>query len=169
MAYAVKHDYPDTISIIAPLFLDKPLEDALVGLPLKIALAWVTCSFSPFDYYTNVVFIIRKARYQGRWFDCNRFAISRCQSAFQGHGYSRTTQKGSKKSYLTCTDCSSSLHHMVNTIIIDLAKGIAPLKNMDNTADPKLACCDKTKRILAAWRAEVEDKIKQIPAFDTFL
>lgn len=50
MAYAVKNDYPDTMSIAAPLILDKPLEDALVRLPLKIALAWVYCSFYQFDH-----------------------------------------------------------------------------------------------------------------------
>ncbi|KAF9464037.1 hypothetical protein BDZ94DRAFT_1308291 [Collybia nuda] len=146
MAYAVRHDYPDIMYAAAPLLLEKPLENVLAEFPPAIAIAWT--------------------RYHATWSTCARSAMLILPKFIKPYSQPKQTQNWDQ--YDGC-NCGQPIDSTVNKIIMVLAEGIAPLKDLSWTEKPDLVCCAQMKPAIVNWRASVDRSIKNIPDLSTFV
>lgn len=110
-------------------------------------------------------------RYHGKWTDCIRSA-----SLHRSHIYEHdlTSLPYNNRGVVhtdseVCNDCSKSPEGAIIQILGELHKGTVSLRYLGRTFNPSFLCCKNMEPGLAAWRSAVEEDIKSIPTFMTFL
>jgi len=158
MAYAARHDYPEIMTIVAPLLLDKPLVETVTKIPHELVIPWI-------NYFM-------------RWTEVSKTAltyhVSKSTKNTSAPNASPASpfyhQTNPQRSGLLCVGCRSSLEQRVINIMSKLGGGPSALRDLDTLFDPDLpSCCGQGKSQFQAWRKSVEVEVETIPKFTSFL
>jgi len=166
LSYATKHGYQRIMDHAAPRTISMDIGDVVASLHSCAVIPWCR-------YYEAFYKVLRTLCQDARWRDVShrRDAVSQTQSAssfgqsgFGSSGFGSSTF-GPRQSVLQ--QCSKKAEISI-IILQQLGNGPKALMTLDQVLNISVQCQDCQDDI-ARYRTQIEDKIKQIPQYSTFL
>ncbi|RDB27116.1 hypothetical protein Hypma_004609 [Hypsizygus marmoreus] len=147
MSYAASNKFYDLMNVAAPLIVVIRIDESLALMTPDLAVAWI--------------------RYYERWNEVSR-------SAFSFSSNMRVSTRPHPRRWVrSCDGCKESSEDTLDEatigILCKLGQGVKVLGNLDHVFDLASACCETRKEDLRAWRCSIEEGIRAIPAFETFV